>query len=58
MSQHELGQLLDEDLTDAEQRELEEAEMVCRAFVDWDLGKDVTEVKGRLAKVLGVEQAF
>jgi hypothetical protein len=52
MAHHELGQLLDEDLTDSEKTELEEAEAVCRTFVAWDLSNDVTDVKDRLAKIL------
>lgn len=55
LSHHELGQLLDEDLTDAEQKDLEDAESVCRAFLAWDLLQDVTEVKDRLARVLGLD---
>jgi len=54
MARHELGQLLDEDLTDSEKTELEEAEAVCRAFVAWDLSNDVTDVKDRLAKILDI----
>lgn len=54
MACHELGQLLDEDLTEAEKTELEEAEAVCRAFVAWNLDKDATNVKDRLAKVLDI----
>ena len=55
MACHELGQLLDEDLTEVEKTELEEAETVCRTFVAWDLDKDVTSVKDRLAKVLDID---
>lgn len=54
LSRHELGQLLDEDLTDAEKAELEEAEAVCRAFVAWDLDEDVSGVKDCLSDILGV----
>jgi DNA mismatch repair protein MSH5 len=55
MACHELGQLLDEDLTEAEKTELEEAEAVCRTFVAWDLAKDVTNVKDRLAEALDIK---
>lgn len=56
LSRHELGQLLDEGMTDAERIELEEAETVCRAFLAWDLDKDATNVKHHLTNVLGVAQ--
>ncbi|KAH8825333.1 DNA mismatch repair protein MutS [Flagelloscypha sp. PMI_526] len=37
LSTHELGRLLDEDMTKKEKDELEEAEEVCRRFLAWDL---------------------
>ncbi|KAI0087825.1 muts domain V-domain-containing protein [Irpex rosettiformis] len=37
LSTHELGLLLDEDMTDKERVEFEEAEEVCRKFLAWDL---------------------
>ncbi|KAL1699469.1 DNA mismatch repair protein MutS [Schizophyllum commune] len=58
ISTHELGQLLDEEMSEKERDELEEAEAVCRRFLAWNLGDDDgTEVKGKLAKVLGREEA-
>ncbi|KAI4527251.1 hypothetical protein K525DRAFT_285435 [Schizophyllum commune Loenen D] len=57
ISTHELGQLLDEEMSEKERDELEEAEAVCRRFLAWNLGDDDgTEVKGKLAKVLGREE--
>ncbi|KAL1744418.1 DNA mismatch repair protein MutS [Schizophyllum fasciatum] len=54
LSTHELGQLLDEDMTAGEREELEEAEAVCRRFLAWDLREDDGEdVKSKLARVLG-----
>ena len=55
LTQHELGQLLDEDMDEAERDELREAEEVCKRFLGWDLssacgGDD--DVKGRLGRVL------
>ena len=41
-------------MTEKERDELEGAEAVCRRFLAWNLGEDDgTEVKGKLAKVLG-----
>ncbi|KAL1760365.1 DNA mismatch repair protein MutS [Schizophyllum commune] len=57
ISTHELGQLLDEEMSEKERDELEEAEAVCRRFLAWNLGDDDgTEVKVKLAKVLGREE--
>lgn len=58
LSMHELGELLDEEMSEAERKELEEAEEVCRRFLAWNLaetgwkdeGKDVRQM---LAEVLG-----
>ncbi|KAL1722791.1 DNA mismatch repair protein MutS [Schizophyllum commune] len=57
ISTHELGQLLDEEMSEKERDELEEAEAVCRRFLAWNLGDDDgAEVKGKLVKVLGREE--
>ncbi|KAJ6605673.1 DNA mismatch repair protein MutS [Mycena sp. CBHHK59/15] len=54
ISRHELGHLLDEEMTDKEREDLEDAEIVCRKFLKWNLEGDGGEnVKGRLADVLG-----
>jgi len=58
LSRHELSQLLDEEMTEKEHQELEEAEVVCRRFLAWDLKADEEsladgEVKRKLAAVLG-----
>jgi DNA mismatch repair protein MSH5 len=56
LSTHELGQLLDEEMTEAETDDLKEAEIVCRKFLAWDLDQTEKEnvvVKGKLAEVLG-----
>ena len=50
---HELGQLLDEELTESEMRELEECEEVCKSFLSWDLTGEDGSVKVRLREVLG-----
>src|SRR5260221_2056498 len=60
LSRHELSQLLDEEMTEKEHQELEEAEIVCRRFLAWDLKADEEtladgEVKRKLAVVLGRE---
>ncbi|KAJ7505221.1 muts domain V-domain-containing protein [Mycena galericulata] len=56
ISMHELGQLLDEDMTEKERKDLEDAEAVCRRFLQWNLeGDGGGNVKGRLAEVLGRE---
>ncbi|KAF8302051.1 hypothetical protein DL93DRAFT_2173265 [Clavulina sp. PMI_390] len=50
----EFGQLLDEGMTAKEQKELDEAEAVCRGFVAWDPnkwkedGEDVKEILGNI----------
>ncbi|KAJ6559109.1 DNA mismatch repair protein MutS [Mycena vulgaris] len=54
ISTHELGRLLDEEMTDTERVDLEDAEAVCRKFLQWNLeGDGGGNVKGRLAEVLG-----
>ncbi|KAJ7069760.1 DNA mismatch repair protein MutS [Mycena amicta] len=54
LSAHELGKLLDEEMTEEERSDLEEAEAVCRRFLEWDLdGDGGGNVKCRLAAVLG-----
>jgi DNA mismatch repair protein MSH5 len=54
LSTHELGQLLDEEMTEAEMDELEQAEAVCRRFMTWNLEETKVSVctKKRLAEVL------
>jgi DNA mismatch repair protein MSH5 len=51
---HELGQLLDEEMTKAEMNDLKEAEMVCRRFLAWNLEESETNgcAKAKLAEVL------
>ncbi|KAJ7175937.1 muts domain V-domain-containing protein [Mycena filopes] len=54
ISTHELGKLLDEDMTDKEREDLADAESVCRKFLQWNLdGDGGGNVKQRLAEVLG-----
>jgi hypothetical protein len=56
ISMHELGQLLDEKMSDEERRDLEKAEAVCRKFLAWKLQDDreaQCDVKAKLAEVLG-----
>lgn len=54
---HELGTLLDEEMTPEECVDLEDAEEVCRRFLAWDLeasrGGGRGEVKDALRQVLG-----
>ncbi|KAI0366907.1 hypothetical protein BV20DRAFT_951195 [Pilatotrama ljubarskyi] len=61
LMKHEISQLLDEDMSAAERKELEEAEEVCRRFLACDLSpeqrrerdssvrEDLTEILGRAA---------
>lgn len=57
LAKHELGKLLEENMTDEERLDLQDAEEVARRFLEWDLTSDEalyqTGVKARLAKVLG-----
>ncbi|KAF7365135.1 MutS 5 [Mycena venus] len=53
ISTHELGRLLDEEMTDKEREDLADAEVVCRRFLKWNLEDGEGNVKGRLAEVLG-----
>ncbi|KAH7915490.1 DNA mismatch repair protein MutS [Hygrophoropsis aurantiaca] len=57
LAAHELGDLLEEDMTADEQKDLEDAETICRRFLTWDLQSDEateqTNVKDVLAMVLG-----
>ncbi|EGO23820.1 hypothetical protein SERLADRAFT_450137 [Serpula lacrymans var. lacrymans S7.9] len=59
LSSYELGKLLDEDMTEDERCDLQNAEDICRKFLEWDLQSDEAtrqfEVKGKLAEVLGRE---
>ena len=68
LATHELGQLLDEEMTDDERRDLEDAEEACRRFLAWNLIRDEDgdgdgdpdlrrDVKRRLAQVLGRDAA-
>ena len=53
---HELGRLLDEEMTEMETNDLKEAEIVCRKFMAWNLEMVVTQdgyPKAKLAEVLG-----
>lgn len=54
---HELGTLLDEEMTAEERVDLEDAEEVCRRFLAWDLeasrGGAKGDVKDALGQVLG-----
>lgn len=58
---HELGTLLDEEMTPEECVDLEDAEEVCRRFLAWDLeaarGSARGEVKDALGQVLGRDAA-
>ncbi|KAF9013228.1 muts domain V-domain-containing protein [Cyathus striatus] len=56
ISTHALTQLLDEEMTAEERSDLEDAEKVCRRFLEWDLSVPAEEmggVKKRLRAVLG-----
>ncbi|KAF8442923.1 DNA mismatch repair protein MutS [Boletus edulis BED1] len=57
LAKHELGKLLEENMTDEELLDLQAAEEVARRFLEWDLTSDEaiyqTGVKARLAEVLG-----
>ncbi|KAF8349474.1 DNA mismatch repair protein MutS [Amanita rubescens] len=57
ISTHELGKLLDEEMTEEERLDLEDAEGVCRQFLAWDLddkrGLGEGGVRTKLAEVLG-----
>ncbi len=53
ISNHELGRLLDEEITEEERKDLEDAEAVCRRFLAWDLENEHGNVKMRLAEILG-----
>jgi len=50
---HEIGQLLDEEMSEEERAELADAEAVCRKFLAWNLDDGADNVKHRLATVLG-----
>jgi len=56
LSSHQILQLLDEEMTEAEQVELEEAQQICSRFLAWDLTaqlQDKVGTKERLAEILG-----
>ncbi|KAK7048433.1 muts 5 [Favolaschia claudopus] len=53
ISAHELGKLLDEEMTDQEREDLADAEAVCRRFLHWNLQEEEGSVKARLAEILG-----
>jgi len=53
LSTHELGQLLDEGMSEAERLDLAEAEVVCRRFLQWDLKAEAEKEDGRVKMKLG-----
>ncbi|KAJ8463856.1 hypothetical protein ONZ51_g9983 [Trametes cubensis] len=57
LHKHEICQLLDEDMSGTERRELEEAEEVCRKFLAWDLSSEGRDkgvpIRDTLTEVLG-----
>ncbi|KAG7088348.1 hypothetical protein E1B28_012352 [Marasmius oreades] len=54
LSNHEITQLLDEEMTDSERLDLENAEDICRRFLAWNIQEDDGEnVKNKLGLVLG-----
>jgi hypothetical protein len=57
ISTHEVGQLLDEEMSDGERLDLENAAAVCRKFLAWNLQENGQvergNVKAKLAEVLG-----
>jgi len=60
LSAHAVGQLLDEGMTPAEQKDLEEAEAVCRRFLQWNLRTDHgdgRDARGWLRAILGRNEA-
>lgn len=57
LSNHEIVQLLDEEMTEEEEQDLRDAEAVCKRFLQWDLDdKDGKGVKERLKEVLGLTE--
>ncbi|KAH7885327.1 DNA mismatch repair protein MutS [Phlebopus sp. FC_14] len=54
---HEVGKLLEEQMTDAERLDLQTADEIARRFLEWDLTSEEaahqTGVKTRLAEILG-----
>ncbi|KAK2465358.1 hypothetical protein APHAL10511_002712 [Amanita phalloides] len=54
---HEVGRLLDEEMTEEERLDLEGAEAICRRFLTWDLddnqGLGEGGVKAKLSEILG-----
>lgn len=50
LSTHAVGELLDEAMTPEEQRDLADAEAVCRRFLAWDLGTDRKDGDGKGAR--------
>ena len=53
LSTYELGRLHDEEMTDEERLELEEAEAVCRRFLEWDLKAEAERDDDRVMEKLG-----
>ena len=58
LSTHQLNRLLDEGMTDSERSDLQDAEAICRRFLQWDLAESEAdlcegETKRRLGIVLG-----
>jgi len=52
LSIHELGQLLDEEMTEVETDDLKDAEMACRRFMAWNLEETENNVKSKLVEVV------
>jgi DNA mismatch repair protein MSH5 len=52
---HELGRLLDEEMSEEEKKDLQDTEAICRRFLAWNFqdSQDGVDMNVRLAEVLG-----
>ncbi|KIK69506.1 hypothetical protein GYMLUDRAFT_66815 [Collybiopsis luxurians FD-317 M1] len=53
LSAHEIGRLLDEAMSEKDALELENAEAICRRFLEWNLADSAVDAKKKLGEVLG-----
>lgn len=54
LSQHDITQLLDNDMDEAEMEDIRDAEAVCRRLLEWDASADPTGTRIKLAAILGL----
>lgn len=53
VSNHEIGVLLDEKMTESEAQDLIDAEEIARRFLTWDISESGDGIRSKLGSILG-----